>query len=102
MGPKNQKRLSAGFLFFQFSFVALLSHWYQHWVKAAQFLLKHAEKQSETRRVESFGAKSGASAAKPHASGERRAKNFARNGHALAAPQPSSLKIDLKVLVLLF
>ena len=39
--------------------------------------------QSETRGVQSFGAKSGASAAK------------------LAGPQPSSLKIDLKALVLL-
>ena len=66
LGPK---KLSADFLFFQFSFVALLSHWYQHWVKAAQHVLKHAEKQSETRRVQSFGPKSGASAAKPHANG---------------------------------
>ena len=60
---KIQKKLSAHFPFFQFSFVALSSHWYQHWVKAAQHVLKHAEKQSETRRVQCFGAKSGASAA---------------------------------------
>ena len=46
--------------------------------KRPQHVLKHAEKQEETRRVQSFGAKFGASAAKPHASGELRAKNFAR------------------------
>ena len=59
MGPKNQKNERS---FSVFPVVALLS-WYQHWVKAAQHVLKHAEKQSETRRVQSFGAKSGASAA---------------------------------------
>ena len=37
------------------SFLALLSHWYQDWVK-----MKHAEMQSETRGVQSFGAKPGA------------------------------------------
>ena len=67
-----------------------------------QHVLKQAEKQSETRRVQSFGAKSGASAAKPHASGGLCAKNFARKGPTLAGPQPSSLKIDLKALMLLF
>ena len=46
--------MSADFQFSQFLFVALLSHWYQH--------LKHAEMQSETRGVQSFRAKYGASA----------------------------------------
>ena len=54
--------------------------------KRPQHVLKHAEMQSETRRVQSFGAKFEASAAKPHASG----------------PLASSLKIDLKALMLLF
>ena len=58
--------------------------------KRPQLLLKHAEKQSETRLVQSFGAKSGYSAAKPHASGGRRAKNFARKRPVLAGLQPSS------------
>ena len=49
--------------------------------KQPQLLLKHAEKQSDTRRVQSFGAKSGA---------------------GVANPQPSSLKIDLKALMHLF
>ena len=35
-------------------------------------------------------------------SGGLRAKNFARKGPAIAGPQPSSLKIDLKALMLLF
>ena len=70
--------MSAASPFFQFSLVALLSHWYHHWVKTAPACLKHAEKQSETRRVQSFGAKSGASV------------------------QPSSVKVDLKALILLF
>ena len=48
--------------------------------KRPQHVLKHAEKQAETRRVQSFGAKFGAS----------------------AGPQPSSLKIDLKAPMLLF
>ena len=52
--------------------------------------------------MQRFGAKSGASAAKPHASRGLRAKNFARKGPALAGPQPSGLKIDLKALMLLF
>ena len=46
--------------------------------KRPRHVLKHVEKQAETRRVQSCGAKFGASAAKPHASGELRAKNFAR------------------------
>ena len=54
-----------------------------------QHVLKHAEKQAETRRVQSFGAKFGASAAKSLASGE-------------LCAQPSSLKIHLKALMLLF
>ena len=70
--------------------------------KRPQLLLKHAGKQSETRRVQGSGAKSGAGAAKPHASGGLRAKNFERKEHALAGPQASSLKIDLKALMLLF
>ena len=70
--------------------------------KRPQLLLKHAEKQSGTRRVQSFGAKSGASAAKLHASGGLCAKNFAHKEPALVGPQPSSLKIDLKALMLLF
>ena len=57
--------MSADFPFFQFSLVALLAHWYQHWVKAAQHVLKHAEMQLKTRGVQSFGAKSGASAGPP-------------------------------------
>ena len=52
--------------------------------KRPQHVLKHVEKQAETRRVQSFGAKFGASAAK------------------LAGPKPSSLKIDLKAPMLLF
>ena len=48
--------------------------------KRPQHVLKHAEVQSEARGVQSFGAKSGAS----------------------AGPQLSSLKIDLKILMLLF
>ena len=70
--------------------------------KRPQHVLKHVEKQAETRGVQSFGSKFGASAAKPHASGELRAKNFARKGPALAGPKPSSLKIDLKAPMLLF
>ena len=70
--------------------------------KRPQNALKHAEKQAETRRVLSFGAKSGASAAKPHTSGGHRAKIFVRKKPALAGPQPSSLEIDLKALMLLF
>ena len=69
--------------------------------KRPQYDLKHAEKQSETPRVQSFGAKSGANVAKLHASGGPRAKNFARKGPALAGPQLSSFKIDLKVMMLL-
>ena len=69
--------------------------------KRPRHVLKHVEKQAETRRVQSFGAKFGASAAK-HASGELRAKNFARKGPALAGPKPSSLNIDLKAPMLLF
>ena len=42
--------------------------------KRPQLLLKHADKQSETRRVQSFGAKSGASA---------------RKGPALVGPSPA-------------
>ena len=34
----------------------------QNWVQAAPHVLKHVEKQSETGRVQSSGAKSGASA----------------------------------------
>ena len=48
--------------------------------KRPRNVLKHAEKQAETQRVQSFGAKS----------------------EALAGPQPSSLKIDLKALMLFF
>ena len=75
--------------------------------KRPQHVLKHVEKQAETQGVQSFGAKFGASAAKPHASGELRAKNFARKGPALAkpalaGPKPSSLKIDLKSRMLFF
>ena len=61
--------------------------------KRPQPLLKHAEKQSETRRVQSFGAKSGASAAKSHASGGLRAEKFARKGPALAGPTLAVLKL---------
>ena len=67
-----------------------------------QHVLKHAEKQSETRRVQRFGAKSGASRAIPYASGGLRAKNGARKGPALAGPQPNSLIFDLTALMLLF
>ena len=42
--------------------------------KQPQHILKQDEKQSEIRRVQSFGAMSGASAAKPHASGGLRAE----------------------------
>ena len=58
--------MSAAFPFFQFSFLALL---YLIGINIGserpKHMLKHAEKQSETRRVQSFGAKSGARAAKP-------------------------------------
>ena len=50
--------------------------------KRPQHALKHAEKQSERRSVQNFGAKSGASAVKQHASGTLRAKNFALKGPA--------------------
>ena len=68
MRQKIQKKITADFPVSHFSFLALLTHWCQHWVKAA------------SECFESFGAKSGAS----------------------AVPQPSSLKIDLKALMLLF
>ena len=50
--------------------------------KAPQHVLKQAEMQPEIARVQSFGAKSGAIAAKPHASGGLGIKNFARKGPA--------------------
>ena len=59
---KIGRKISAGFPFyfsFQFSFIATLSQWYQDWVKVVK-VLKHAEMQSETPDVQSFGAKSGA------------------------------------------
>ena len=82
MGPKNQKKMSADFPFFQYSFVApFYPTGINIGTKRPQHVLKHAERQSETRRVQMFGAKSGAIA---------------------SGPQPSSLKIDLKALILLF
>ena len=57
--------------------------------KRSQNVWKHAEKQSETRRVQSFGAKSGANAAKPHASVEVHAKNCSHEARD-NGPQPSS------------
>ena len=79
------KKISAAFPFFQFSFVALLSHWYQINIgaKRPQHVLKRAEMQSETRSQQSFGANSVASVAR-------------------ACPQPSRSKIDLKALILPF
>ena len=70
--------------------------------KRPQHVLKHVEKQAETRRVQSFGAKSGDSAAKPHANGGLRAKNFAPKGPVLVSPQPSSFRIKLKSLIVFF
>ena len=58
--------------------MAILYYWGQDWIK----VLKHAEMQSETRRVQSFGAKSGA--------------------NALAGPQISTLKIKMKALIVFF
>ena len=59
---KTKKNRAQNFPFFQFSFVAILSHWYKDWVKVALDVLKHAEMQSENNRgVQSFGAKSGGS-----------------------------------------
>ena len=67
---KNQKKIERSFSVFPVfvcgPFIPLVS----------SLDLKHAEKQSKTPRVQSFGAKSGARAAKPHASGGLRAKNF--------------------------
>ena len=83
MRPKNQKKSSADFPFSIFGFWPFYPTGINIGSKRPQLLLKHAEKQSETRRVQSFGAKSGASA-------------------ALAGPQHSSLKIDLEALMLLF
>ena len=34
-GLWDQKKLTAAFRFYQFLLVVLLSHWYQHWVRAA-------------------------------------------------------------------
>ena len=82
MGPKNQKKIECGFSVFPV-FVQCLWPFYPTGInigsKRPQHVLKHAEKQSETRRVQSFGAKFGASEAKP-----------------------SSSKIGLKALMLLF
>ena len=96
MSPKSRKwdqkikKLSADFPFFR---VFVCGPFYPTGInigsKRPQLLLKHAEKQSETRRVQSFGAKSGASAAKPHGSGGLRAKDFARKTPALAGPSPA-------------
>ena len=36
-GPKNQTKISADFpFFFQFPFMATLSHWYKDWVQVAK------------------------------------------------------------------
>ena len=57
--------------------------------------------QSETRGVQSFGAKSDANAAKPRPA-EAFAQTLCTQRAAQAGPQPSSPKINLKTLNVLF
>ena len=66
--------------------------WYQDWVKVAQHDLKHAEVQSKTQGVQSFGAKSGASAANPHAGGGFRAKKLCAQGARASGPPAQQFK----------
>ena len=67
--------------------MATLSHCYQDWLKVDQHVLKHAEMESETQGVQSFGAKSRANAviADPP-----------------PPPQPSSSEIKLIALIVFF
>ena len=58
---KNRKNLSAAFRFSSFPLWTFYPTGINIGSKRPQHVLKHAKKQSETRRVQSFGAKSGAS-----------------------------------------
>ena len=62
MGPENQKKLSAALRFSSFRLWPFYHIGINIRSKRPQHVLKHVEKQSETRRMQSFGAKSGASA----------------------------------------
>ena len=61
MGPKNRKKLSAVFPLPSFHLWPFYPTGINISSKRPQHVLKHAKKQSETRRVQSFGAMSGAS-----------------------------------------
>ena len=72
-GQKIQKKLNAGFQIFRLwplhsTGIMIGPQWPYH-------VLKHAEMRSETRGVQDFGATSGISASKRHASGRIFAKN---------------------------
>ena len=99
MAPKSKKRDQKK-LAQNFRFSCFLVWPLNHIGNNPWHVLKQVELQPETPRVQSFGAKSGASATKPHASGGLRAKIFVHKGPALAGPQPSSLKIDSQALML--
>ena len=92
MGSKNQKKLERRFSGFRLW--PLYPTGIKIGSKCTCNVFELTEMQSGTRGVQSFGAKSGASAAKPHASGRLRARKF--------APQPSSSNIKLKALVVFF
>ena len=70
-GTKNFLKMSADFPFFQFSFVILLRHWYQHWVPSMFWNMLKSNQRHDACKV-------------------------------LQSPEPSSLKFDLKALMLLF
>ena len=62
-GLWDQKKLTAAFRFYQFCWWSFYPTGINIGLERPQHVLKHAEKQSETRRAQSFGAKSGAGAA---------------------------------------
>ena len=108
-------------MFFQFSLLVTLSHWYQDWVKVALACIETGavfetcfetyfetgavfetcfetgagfEMQSDTRGVQSFGSKTGVSVAKPHASQRLCTKKWRR--------KPSSSKTNLQPVIVFF
>ena len=80
-GPNNQKNSAQIFRFLIFRLWPLYPTSIKIGSKWPKYVLKHSEMQSETRGVQSFVAKSGASVAK------------------LAGPQLSTSEIKLKALI---
>ena len=75
MGPKKiRKKLSADIPFSQFSFLALSSHWYQHWVKVALACFETCWNSVRKARRTNFWRKVRSQCGD--------AKNFARKGPA--------------------